>query len=210
MFSVLNFSMDSAGTRKTLINRLRQTNSDTRSWSEFYELYWKLVYSVARKAGLSETDAEDVVQETYLKVSKSIKKFDYDPSKGRFRNRLCLITKQQVANHYRKSKNLPPLPSNWNEDPDEPARDIPDPTSDWDSLWESEDRKHTMHLALTKLKDKVKPKPYQIFLAHCIKGMPVKEVASLLEVSDNEVYLAKSRVMPLFEEEIKALGKAEN
>ena len=39
--------MDSAGTRKTLINRLRQTNSDTRSWSEFYELYWKLVYSVA-------------------------------------------------------------------------------------------------------------------------------------------------------------------
>ena len=202
--------MDPAGTRKTLINRLRQTNSDTRSWSEFYELYWKLVYSVARKAGLSETDAEDVVQETFLKVSKSIKKFDYDPSKGRFRNWLCLITKQQVANHYRKSKNLPPLPSNWNENPDEPARDIPDPTSDWDSLWESEDRKHTMHLALTKLKDKVKPKPYQIFLAHCIKGMPVKEVASLLEVSDNEVYLAKSRVMHLFKEEIKALGKAEN
>jgi RNA polymerase sigma factor (sigma-70 family) len=202
--------MDPAGTRKTLINRLRQTNSDTRSWSEFYELYWKLVYSVARKAGLSETDAEDVVQETFLKVSKSIKKFDYDPSKGRFRNWLCLITKQQVANHYRKSKNLPPLPSNWNEDPDKPARDIPDPTSDWDSLWESEDRKHTMHLALTKLKDKVKPKPYQIFLAHCIKGMPVKEVASLLEVSDNEVYLAKSRVMPLFEEEIKALGRADN
>ena len=202
--------MDPAGTRKTLINRLRQTNSDTRSWSEFYELYWKLVYSVARKAGLSETDAEDVVQETFLKVSKSIKKFDYDPSKGRFRNWLCLITKQQVANHYRKSKNLPPLPSNWNEDPDEPARDIPDPTSDWDSLWESEDRKHTMHLALTKLKDKVKPKPYQIFLAHCIKGMPVKEVASLLEVSNNEVYLAKSRVMPLFEEEIKALGRADN
>ena len=210
MFSVFNFFMDPSGTRKTLINRLRQTNSDTRSWSEFYELYWKLVYSVARKAGLSETDAEDVVQETLLKVSKSIKKFDYDPSKGRFRNWLCLITKQQVANHYRKSKNLPPLPSNWNEDPDEPARDIPDPTSDWDSLWESEDRKHTMHLALTKLKDKVKPKPYQIFLAHCIKGMPVKEVASLLEVSDNEVYLAKSRVMPLFEEEIKALGRADN
>ena len=202
--------MDPAGTRETLINRMRQTNSDTRSWSEFYELYWKLVYSVARKAGLSETDAEDVVQETFLKVSKSIKKFDYDPSKGRFRNWLCLITKQQVANHYRKSKNLPPLPSNWNEDPDEPARDIPDPTSDWDSLWEAEDRKHTMHLALTKLKDKVKPKPYQIFLAHCIKGMPVKEVVSLLEVSDNEVYLAKSRVMPLFEEEIKALSEAEN
>jgi hypothetical protein len=39
--------------------------------------------------------------------------------------------------------------------------------------------------------------------------MPVKEVANLLEVSDNEVYLAKSRVLPLFEEEIKTLGEAE-
>ena len=87
--------------------------------------------------------------------------------------------------------------------------EIPDPTSDWEAIWETEDRKHTTHLALTRLKDKVKPKPYQIFLAHCIKGMPVKEVANLLEVSDNEVYLAKSRVLPLFEEEIKTLGKAE-
>ena len=202
--------MDPTGTRKTLINRLRQTNSDTRSWSEFYNLYWKLVYSVALKAGLSEADAQDVVQETFLKVSKSIKKFDYDPNRGRFRNWLCLITKQQVANHYRKSKNLPELPSFWNEDPDEPARQIPDPTSDWEALWEAEDREHIMHLALTKLKDKVKPKPYQIFLAHCIKGMPVKEVASLLEVSDNEVYLTKSRVTPLFEMEIKAFCETEN
>ena len=201
--------MDAAGTRKTLINRLRQTNSDTRSWSEFYNLYWKLVYSVALKAGLSETDAEDVVQETFLKVSKSIKKFEYDPSKGRFRSWLCLITKQQVANHYRKTNKLPELPSFWNEDPDEPPVNIPDPTSDWEAIWETEDRKHTMHLALTRLKDKVKPKPYQIFLAHCIKGMPVKEVAALLEVSDNEVYLAKSRVMPLFEQEIQELGETE-
>jgi RNA polymerase sigma-70 factor (ECF subfamily) len=164
---------------------------------------------VALKAGLSETDAEDVVQETFLKVSKSIKKFEYDPSKGRFRSWLCLITKQQVANHYRKAKKLPELPSFWNEDPDEPARDIPDPTNDWEAVWDTEDRKHTMHLALTRLKDKVKPKPYQIFLAHCIKGMPVKEVAALLEVSDNEVYLAKSRVMPLFEQEIQELSETE-
>ena len=198
--------MDASSTRKTLIERLRKTNSDTRSWSEFYDLYWKLVYSVALKAGLSPVDAEDAVQETFLKVSKHIKKFNYDPRKGRFRNWLCLITKQQVANHFRKVNKLPELPGFWNEDPDKPFTEIPDPTNQWDEIWEAEDRKHTMHLALTRLKDKVKPKPYQIFLAHCIKGMAVKEVSELLEVSDNEVYLAKSRVMPMFEEEIKALS----
>jgi hypothetical protein len=36
--------------------------------------------------------------------------------------------------------------------------------------------------------------------------MSVAEVAQLMEVSANEVYLAKSRVMPLFEEEIQALS----
>ena len=203
---VSNHRMDAASTRKTLIERLRKTNSDTRSWSEFYDLYCKLVYSVALKAGLSPTDSEDVVQETFLKVSKHIKKFDYDRRRGRFRNWLCLIAKQQVANHYRKTKNLPELPSFWNEDPDKPFNEIPDPTNQWDELWEEEHRNHTLHLALTRLKEKVNPKPYQIFLAHCIKGMSVAEVAQLMEVSANEVYLAKSRVMPLFEEEIQALS----
>jgi RNA polymerase sigma-70 factor (ECF subfamily) len=202
--------MDASSTRKTLIERLRKTNSDTRSWSEFYNIYWKLVYSVALKAGLSPVDAEDAVQETFLKVSKHIKKFNYDPRKGRFRNWLCLITKQQVANHFRKANKLPKLPDFWNEDPDKPFTEIPDPTNQWDEIWEAEDRKHTMHLALTRLKDKVKPKAYQIFLAHCIKGMAVKEVAELLEVSANEVYLAKSRVMPMFEEEIQALSVSDN
>jgi RNA polymerase sigma-70 factor (ECF subfamily) len=197
--------MAGSDTRKTLIARLRITNSDTRSWAEFYDLYWKLVYSVALKAGLSPSDAEDVVQETFLKVSKHIKKFEYDPHKGRFRNWLCLITKQQVANHYRKSKKLPELPSFWNEDPDKPFTEIPDPTNQWDDIWEAEDHKHTMHLAMTRLQDKVKPKQYQIFRAHCIKGMSVESVTEILEVSANEVYLAKSRVMPLFEEEVRAL-----
>ena len=201
--------MDSSATRKTLINRLRKTNSDTRSWAEFYDLYHRLVRSVALKAGLSQIDAEDVVQETFFKVSKSIQKFEYDPSKGRFRSWLCLITKQQVANHYRKARKLPELPAFWNEDPDEPHVDIPDPTNNWEAIWEAEDRKHTIHLALTRLKTKVKSKPYQIFLAHCIKGMDVKEVANIMEVSANEVYLAKSRVMPLFEEEIQALSATE-
>ena len=60
--------------------------------------------------------------------------------------------------------------------------------------------------ALPRLKDKVKPTHSQIFLAHCIKGMTVKETSELLEVSVNEVYLTKSRVMPLFEEEVRALS----
>ena len=195
--------MDASVTRKTLIERLSKTNSDTRSWSEFYDIYWKLVYSVALKAGLSPVDSEDIVQDTFLKVSKHIGKFQYDSRKGKFRNWLCLITKQQVANQYRKSRNLPELPGFWNEDPDAPHTEIPDPTDNWERLWDEEDRKHTLNIALSRLQAKVSPKHYQIFQAHCVRGMTVAETSELLGVSANEVYLTKSRIMPQFEEEIR-------
>ena len=61
-------------TRISLLDRLRKTNSDHESWSEFVHLYDKLVFSVALKSGLSQQDAEDVMQNTFVKVSQNIKK----------------------------------------------------------------------------------------------------------------------------------------
>ena len=50
-------------TRRSLISRLRNLD-DRESWQDFFDTYWKLIFSVARKAGLSEQEAEEVVQET--------------------------------------------------------------------------------------------------------------------------------------------------
>ncbi len=44
------------------------------------------------------------MQNTFIKVSKNIRNFEYDPGKGKFRNWLCLIAKQQAANLFRKSE----------------------------------------------------------------------------------------------------------
>jgi DNA-directed RNA polymerase specialized sigma24 family protein len=50
-------------TRATLINRLKNWQ-DQASWQDFFDTYWKLIYGLARKFGLNEEDAQDVVQET--------------------------------------------------------------------------------------------------------------------------------------------------
>ena len=50
-----------APTRRSLVNRLRN-RSDQESWREFFNTYWKLIYAVALKAGLTDQEAEDVVQ----------------------------------------------------------------------------------------------------------------------------------------------------
>ena len=195
--------MDQFTTRKTLLDQLRETKVNNPAWSEFVDRYGKLILSVAFKSNLSHSDADDVLQETCKKVHKSIKKFDYDPSKGRFRSWLCLIVKQQIADHYRKLKNFPPLPSPLNENPEGPHVDIEDPVDDFQKIWDKEFQEDIQSCGEMCLKKKIRPDQYEIFKAYVIEGRPAKEVAEQLGVSEDTVYQTKTRVMPIWDTCIK-------
>ena len=56
-------------TRRRLLSRLRNWD-DHDSWTVFVDTYRKFIYSQAVKAGLSQAEAQDVVQETLISVSK--------------------------------------------------------------------------------------------------------------------------------------------
>src|SRR6266851_5795665 len=49
-------------TRQTQLSRLRNLE-DQESWRTFFDRYWELLYNVARRSGLGEPEAQDVVQE---------------------------------------------------------------------------------------------------------------------------------------------------
>src|SRR3989454_10415663 len=72
-------------TRWSLIGRLKDMD-DQQSWQEFFDAYWKLIYSVALKAGLSDAEAQEVVQETGISVAKKMPEFKADPAAGAFKN----------------------------------------------------------------------------------------------------------------------------
>lgn len=191
--------MNWAHTRRTLLERLRRTRTDEAGWYDFFDTYSRLIYSVARKSGLENSDAEDIVQATTLKVVQYIQRFEVNPGRGKFRNWVCMITKQQIANHYRKLHRQPPV-AEWEPTEEGAEPEIEDPVNQWDALWENEFIAHINDLALAEVKKKVSPKQYQIFHLYCIKEQDVKRIATLLGVSPNEVYLAKNRVQPLYEE----------
>ncbi len=71
-------------TRHSLLSRLRDWNNQD-SWQEFFNTYWKLIYAVARKAGLDDAEAQDAVQDTILCVAKEMADFKYDRAKGTFK-----------------------------------------------------------------------------------------------------------------------------
>ena len=71
-------------TSPSLLVRVRNAQ-DLDSWREFERLYRPIVRKYCVYRQLQAADAEDVTQEVMLTVSQAIKRFEYDPGKGRFR-----------------------------------------------------------------------------------------------------------------------------
>ncbi len=77
-------------TRHSLIERLRDLD-DQASWREFFDTYWKLIYGAAIRAGLSDQEAEDVVQETVIGVARKMPDFVYEPAVCSFKGWLMQV-----------------------------------------------------------------------------------------------------------------------
>src|SRR5438093_13356726 len=88
-------------TRRSLVERLANWE-DQRRWQEFFDTYWKLIYSAARQSGLTDSEAQEVVQETIITVAKNIDKLKYDPAIGSFKGWLLQITRWRIADQFRK------------------------------------------------------------------------------------------------------------
>ena len=89
-------------TRRSLVDRLVNWD-DQKRWQEFFDTYWKLIYSAARKSGLTDAEAQEVVQETVITVAKKIDKLKYDPAIGSFKGWLLQITRWRIADQLKVS-----------------------------------------------------------------------------------------------------------
>jgi RNA polymerase sigma factor (sigma-70 family) len=195
-------------TRWTLIGRLKNWD-DQESWREFFDTYWKLIYGVARRAGLSTEDAQDVVQETVVSVCKAIERFRADPQRGSFRAWLLTITRNRIIDLQRKRQREPALASRgWRSETRTVGVEerVVDPAGNgFEALWDAEWERNLISLALEKLEKQTSARHYQIFLLHVIKQHPVEQVARVTGVAPNQVYLVKHRLTPLFREAISEL-----
>jgi len=190
-------------TRQSLLSRLKDWN-DQDSWRDFFELYWRLIFDVARKSGLSEADAQDVVQETIVAVAQQMPEFRYDPTRGRFKSWLCQITRRRIADRLRKYYREPKSPGE--EANDAALESLPDTTlASMDSLWEQEWKQHLYLLALERVKRNVRPEHFQIFDLYVTQGWPVTQVAKALGVSLALIYVTRHRIGLQLRQEIKRL-----
>src|SRR5262245_23087150 len=98
---------DPLPTRDSLLSRLKNWG-DEKSWSEFFETYWELIYKVAIGAGLADAEAQDVVQETVITVAKKIQTFKKGREHGTFKSWLARVTRNRIYDQYTKRKRQGP------------------------------------------------------------------------------------------------------
>ncbi len=200
---------DFAKTRLTLIERLKHW-SDERIWQDFFDAYWKLIYGVALKAGLTHDEAQEVVQETIITVAKKIKDLKYDPALGTFKGWLLNTTRWKIHDQLRK-RQRPDAPKARRADDTsttDPVNRIPDPAGfDLEAAWDDVWRKNLVDEAIRKVKGRVNAQQYQMFHLNVLKEMPAAKVAKALGVSTAQVHLAKHRVTAQVRKEVKRLEK---
>jgi RNA polymerase sigma-70 factor (ECF subfamily) len=195
-------------TRSSLINRLKATING-ESWEVFFNTYWELIFSVARRAGLSEADSQDIVQETILKVHKSLDRFQYNRERGSFKGWLRTITRSRLTEHFKKQQRQPQT-QQPREDEDDPLANLADPQGpELERIWSEEWSRSLIQRSLAFLKQQVSLKQYQIFKCHCIDEWTVKEVCDALNVNAAQVYMAKQRVGKIFAAKLERLKQEE-
>jgi RNA polymerase sigma factor (sigma-70 family) len=196
-------------TRKSLIERLNNWE-DQRTWNEFYQTYWRLVFSVATKSGLTREEAFDVVQETIIAIARQVQRGQYDPRAGSFKAWLLQMTRWRILDQFRARKRQPSLADQGDSGSEDNSGHILDKIAVekdnvLDKIWDKEWKDNIFAAALERVKAKVSPRQFQIFDCYVLKGMGVTKTSEVLGINAAQVYLAKHRVGNLVKKEVKAL-----
>ncbi len=181
-------------TRVSLLLRIRDAN-DADSWSQFGAVYAPIVFRFLKNRGLQDADAGDVTQNVLMEVARCIKRFEYDPAQGKFRNWLAIITRRQLNRFWNKH------PTTTSLEPEEMGIDQ---NSDavWIDAWQSE----LLRTALDRVQRSVKPQTWQVFEMTWMQNVPAAKASEELGMPIDLVYSAKARVLKRVEAEVRLLG----
>jgi RNA polymerase sigma factor (sigma-70 family) len=196
-------------TRDSLLSRLKDRD-DHESWQDFFNTYWKLVYGVAVKAGLTDQEAQEVVQETVITVARRIPEFRYDPEVCSFKTWLLNLTRWRIVDQLRKRKPDAAFKRRKSEGTPRTStiERVADPGGmDLERVWDEEWEHYIFEAAIERVKKQVSPEQFQIFALRVFKEWPVMKIARELEVSVGQVYLAKHRISALIRKQVKELEK---
>ena len=207
MTTVQDESSSFLPTRSSLLFRLKEWN-DSASWEEFFQAYNKSIHKIATGRGLTRMEADEVVQETMVAVARQMPEFRYDRAIGSFKSWLFTITRRSIGKHLKKRlTGDSDFANSGGAALAEELESYADPAPGLEEQWEEEWRLNLVHLAMDRVRRRIKPRQYQMFDLYVTQHLPLEEVKKMLNVNAAQVYMAKLRVSAMVRHEVNVLEK---
>jgi RNA polymerase sigma-70 factor (ECF subfamily) len=163
---------------------------DAVAWEEIVQKYNRRIYNICYRFAGSGDDAEDLTQEVFIKMYRTLK--TYDVERGAFMTWVTTITRNLLVDHFRKGKqdrvtdSMDTAPSE-HEDAMPLSERIPDKGAPPDAHVQSRETGETVHRALQKLS----PELREAVILRDLQDMDYREIAAVLKVPEGTV---KSRI----------------
>lgn len=188
-------------TRLSLLNQLRLDPSDQAGWDEFVERYGRHIYRWCRQWKLQDADAEDVTQNILVKLNQKLRAFAYDPSRS-FRGWLKTVAHHAWRDFEDSRRQVRPAAS------DSQVQSLIlslEAREDLSMRLEEAFDLELLELAMVRVRLRVAPHTWEAFRLVALERLPVAEVAAKVCMQVAMVYVAKSKVQKMLQEEVAKL-----
>jgi RNA polymerase sigma-70 factor (ECF subfamily) len=174
-------------TTTKLLDALRDHRNEP-AWAQIDARYRPVIRGLARQLGLSESDSEEVAQQSLAEFVKAYRDGRYDRTKGRLSSWILGIAHHTTLKMIRSGqRELHPGATAIAEVADE---------SRLRSLWTDERDRAILQRALAVIRDEcaLDDRTIQAFELFGLRGVPALETAAQCRMSVDQVYVARSRV----------------
>jgi RNA polymerase sigma-70 factor (ECF subfamily) len=192
-------------TSLTLLGRLRLNPGDQDAWGAFVDRYGRKVYAWCRRWGLQEADAQDVTQNVLLVLSRQMSGFVYDPG-GSFRGWLKTVAYRSWCDYVAARQRAAAGAD------DAVLAAVAAPAAGEDLLrgMEEECERELLEEAMARVRVRVQPHTWQAFVRTAIEGQSGAAVAEQLGMKVGTVWVARSKVQKMLQDEVRRLGGADD
>jgi RNA polymerase sigma-70 factor (ECF subfamily) len=191
----------SPATRASLLVRIRDAR-DQEAWRQFTEVYAALIYGFARRRGLQDADAADLMQEVLRAVAASAARLDYDPERGSFRSWLYTVTRNKIYTFLARQRRQ--VRGSGDSAAHERLEETP-AQDDSRDLWDQEYERRVFSWAAEQVRGEFQQATWDAFWRTAVEGQGAREAGAALGMSVGAVYVAKSRVLARLRDEIQLL-----
>jgi RNA polymerase sigma-70 factor (ECF subfamily) len=197
--------MDSP-TSTSLLARLRNAPTDQQAWNSFVNRYGPQVCGWCRQWGLRDADVDDVTAAVMLKLCQKMRTFTYDPSRS-FRGWL-----RTLAHHaWRDFVDARHRPGAGTGDSGvQGLLETQEARDDLAKHLEAEFDRELLDEATARVRLRVQPHTWEAFRLLAVEGLSGAEAAGRLGMKVATVFVARSKVQKMLQEEVRRLDPPED